>query len=223
MTTSLPPPAAVVALESSPSFVPPASLPPGATAFAQLANFRDTQYIGTLGVGDPPQVLSVVLDTGSSNLWVYSARCNASACVRRRQYDAARSRAHRRLGAAADGERFFIRYGSGGVVGRLGVDALRVGALSLPEQAFGEHRRDNVQLIARERFRGVDLEPGTIVSFAAPDGELPGVVRRLFDRTVEVDFNHPLAGRRIVFDVSILNVEDLGRRIPLSPDPSSEN
>lgn len=92
-----------------------------------------------------------------------------------------------------------------------------------PEQAFGEHRRDNVQLIARERFRGVDLEPGTIVSFAAPDGELPGVVRRLFDRTVEVDFNHPLAGRRIVFDVSILNVEDLGRRIPLSPDPSSEN
>ena len=92
-----------------------------------------------------------------------------------------------------------------------------------PEQAFGEHRRDNVQLIARERFRDVDLEPGTIVSFAAPDGELPGVVRRLFDRTVEVDFNHPLAGRRIVFDVSILNVEDLGRRIPLSPDPSSEN
>ncbi len=92
-----------------------------------------------------------------------------------------------------------------------------------PEQAFGEHRRDNVQLIARDRFRDVDLEPGTIVSFAAPDGELPGVVRRLFDRTVEVDFNHPLAGRRIVFDVSILNVEDLGRRIPLSPDPSSEN
>lgn len=92
-----------------------------------------------------------------------------------------------------------------------------------PEQAFGEHRRDNVQLIARDRFRDVDLEPGTIVSFAAPDGELPGVVRRLFERTVEVDFNHPLAGRRIVFDVSILNVEDLGRRIPLSPDPSSEN
>ena len=92
-----------------------------------------------------------------------------------------------------------------------------------PGQAFGEHRRENVQLIARERFRDVDLEPGTIVSFAAPDGELPGVVRRLFDRTVEVDFNHPLAGRRIVFDVSILNVEDLGRRIPLSPDTSSEN
>ena len=135
--------------------MPPASLPPGATAFVQLANFRDTQYIGTLGVGDPPQVLSVVLDTGSSNLWVYSARCNASACVRRRQYDAARSRAHRRLGAAADGERFFIRYGSGGVAGRLGVDALRVGALSLPEQAFGEVETVDGAAFAHGSYDGI--------------------------------------------------------------------
>jgi hypothetical protein len=167
MPTSLPPPAAVVPLESSPSFVPPTSLPPGATAFAQLANFRDTQYIGTLGVGDPPQVLSVVLDTGSSNLWVYSARCNASACVRRRQYDAARSRAHRRLGAAADGERFFIRYGSGGVAGRLGVDALRVGALSLPEQAFGEVETVDGAAFAHGSYDG-------IVGLAFPALAVPG-------------------------------------------------
>lgn len=77
-----------------------------------------------------------------------------------------------------------------------------------PEAAFGPHRRENVQLLPRERFADVELEPGLIVSFAAPDGELPGVVKRLFERTVEVDFNHPLAGRRIVFDVSILRVED---------------
>jgi FKBP-type peptidyl-prolyl cis-trans isomerase SlpA len=76
-----------------------------------------------------------------------------------------------------------------------------------PVQAFGEHRADNVRLLDRERFRDVDIEPGMVVSFAAADGELPGVVRRLFERTVEVDFNHPLAGRRVVFDVSILRVE----------------
>jgi FKBP-type peptidyl-prolyl cis-trans isomerase SlpA len=77
-----------------------------------------------------------------------------------------------------------------------------------PEAAFGPYRRENVQVLPRERFADVELEPGLIVSFAAPDGELPGVVKRLFERTVEVDFNHPLAGRRIVFDVSILRVED---------------
>lgn len=79
-----------------------------------------------------------------------------------------------------------------------------------PEQAFGRHRRENVQLISRERFRDVELEAGLLVSFAAPDGELPGLVRRIFEHTVEIDFNHPLAGRHIVFDVSILAVEDAG-------------
>ena len=75
------------------------------------------------------------------------------------------------------------------------------------EQAFGERNPENVQVIASDRFRGMDLEPGLMVSFGAPDGELPGVVLRVFESAVEVDFNHPLAGRRIIFDVSILQVE----------------
>ena len=90
-----------------------------------------------------------------------------------------------------------------------------------PEQAFGLHRRENVQLIARDRFQDVDLEPGLIVSFAAADGELPGVVRRVFEKTVEIDFNHPLAGRRIVFDVSILKVEDAGNEDRVTAVPGT--
>ena len=91
-----------------------------------------------------------------------------------------------------------------------------------PEQAFGEHRRENVQLLARNRFREVELEPGLIVSFAAPDGELPGVVRRVFEETVEVDFNHPLAGRRIVFDVSVLKVETAHDSVTSATDPQPD-
>jgi FKBP-type peptidyl-prolyl cis-trans isomerase SlpA len=77
------------------------------------------------------------------------------------------------------------------------------------EDAFGPHRQENVQIIHRDKF-GEDmvLEEGLMVSFSAPGGELPGVVRRIMDGTVEVDFNHPLAGRRIVFDVSIVSVGD---------------
>ena len=77
-----------------------------------------------------------------------------------------------------------------------------------PEQAFGEHRSENVQLLERSRFDGMELEPGLLVSFNGPGGELPGLVNRVFEETIEVDFNHPLAGRKIVFDVSILEVED---------------
>ena len=74
--------------------------------------------------------------------------------------------------------------------------------------AFGEHNPDNVRLMARDRFAGVEepLEPGLVVSFAAADGELPGVVLEVYDKTVKVDFNHPLAGQDITFDVSVIKV-----------------
>lgn len=79
-----------------------------------------------------------------------------------------------------------------------------------PEQAFGTRRPENVRLLRKEKFEEIELEPGLVVSFRAADGDLAGVVRRVFDRTVEVDFNHPLAGKHVVFDVSILRVEATG-------------
>ncbi len=91
-----------------------------------------------------------------------------------------------------------------------------------PDQAFGPANPENVRILDRSRFKDVELEPGVVVSFAAQEGELPGVVKRVFERTVEVDFNHPLAGRTIIFDVSIIRVDDLSQQIPLSHDPSSE-
>lgn len=78
-----------------------------------------------------------------------------------------------------------------------------------PAEAFGEHQAGNVRRLPVDRFEGMDLEPGLLVSFAAPDGELPGLVKRVDGTIVEVDFNHPLAGRRVVFDVSILRIEDV--------------
>jgi FKBP-type peptidyl-prolyl cis-trans isomerase SlpA len=74
--------------------------------------------------------------------------------------------------------------------------------------AFGEPREDNVRLIPRGQFdRETVVEPGVVVSFASAGGELPGVVRSLQGDLVVVDFNHPLAGRNLIFDVTILKVE----------------
>ena len=79
------------------------------------------------------------------------------------------------------------------------------------KQAFGERVEANVRLLAKTLFADVTseepLEPGLIVSFQAPDGELPGVVKAVYEDTVQVDFNHPLSGSDITFDVSILSVE----------------
>lgn len=79
----------------------------------------------------------------------------------------------------------------------------------LPEQGFGQRNPNNVQEIPRESF-GADIEisEGLLVSFAdANNKELPGVVQSFDDNTVVVDFNHPLAGRNLVFDVEIISVE----------------
>ncbi len=76
--------------------------------------------------------------------------------------------------------------------------------------AFGERNTANVQLIERERFQKMvgdqPLEEGLVVSFQAPEGELPGVVQAVYEKTVKVDFNHPLSGRDITFDVAVLKV-----------------
>lgn len=78
-----------------------------------------------------------------------------------------------------------------------------------PEQGFGEHNPNNLQVISRDEFpQDIELEEGLMLSFAdAQGGELPGVVAEFDDKEVTVDFNHPLAGREIVFKVHILDVE----------------
>ena len=76
-----------------------------------------------------------------------------------------------------------------------------------PEKAFGQHNPQNVQLIKRSLFDQDELQPGLVISFQNGDGELPGVVQSLTEEEVMVDFNHPLAGKSIVFTVKIINVQ----------------
>lgn len=73
--------------------------------------------------------------------------------------------------------------------------------------AFGAHNPNNVQTFPRGNFSDTELSQGLIVSFADAGGnELPGVVQSWDDKEVVVDFNHPLAGRDLVFTVEIINV-----------------
>lgn len=90
---------------------------------------------------------------------------------------------------------------------------LRVGdkcAFTLqPEAAFGAKNPDLIQFFSHRDFIDTGVpEVGTIMLFTAIDGsEMPGVVHEVAEDSVTVDFNHPLAGHPVLFDIEVLEID----------------
>lgn len=79
----------------------------------------------------------------------------------------------------------------------------------LAKDAFGESNPDNLHYVDRARF-GDDApaQVGNIITFTQPGGvELPGMIRAVEGDSVTVDFNHPLAGQDITFDVKLVEIK----------------
>jgi len=74
--------------------------------------------------------------------------------------------------------------------------------------AFGQRSSENIQQFPRYRFPAdLVLEKGLMIDFADMEGNSqPGVIIDFNAEKVSVDFNHPLAGRDIMFRVKILDV-----------------
>ena len=77
-----------------------------------------------------------------------------------------------------------------------------------PEDGFGVSSPDLIRYFSRRDFTEAgEPEQGAIMLFSAPDGsEMPGVIRDVSGDSVTVDFNHPLAGQMITFNVEVLEV-----------------
>lgn len=78
-----------------------------------------------------------------------------------------------------------------------------------PEDAFGQPNPDNIYYVNRSKFGAeTPAKVGAIIAFTQPDGtELPGLVREVQGESVTIDFNHPLAGQRLTFEVDIIEVQ----------------
>ncbi len=92
---------------------------------------------------------------------------------------------------------------------------LNIGAkpkiMLMPEDAFGPAHPANIYQVPRAQFKGElanQLEVGLIINFTQLDGrDIPGVIRELDAHEVTVDFNHPLAGQVVLFDIEIIDVK----------------
>lgn len=79
-----------------------------------------------------------------------------------------------------------------------------------PEQGFGQPNEQNVQVMPRGQFQDMELSEGLLIIFNdAANAELPGVVKAFDADRVTIDFNHPLAGKTLRFEVEILAVRPL--------------
>lgn len=97
-----------------------------------INDYENSQYYGQISLGTPAQKFEVIFDTGSSDLWVASSKCDSS-CGRHSKYNSAKSSTY-----VANGTVFDIEYGSGPVSGFESDDTLDFGGLKVKNQIFAE-------------------------------------------------------------------------------------
>ena len=77
-----------------------------------------------------------------------------------------------------------------------------------PDQAYGERREGLVQRVPRKHFKGAKLTPGMQVVLPTEQGQRAMTVKKVGISVVDVDLNHPMAGKTLDFDVEILDVRE---------------
>ncbi len=77
------------------------------------------------------------------------------------------------------------------------------------EEAYGQKDETAVQTLPREQFQGIDLQEGMTLYGQGENGETVQVTVKSFnDQEVTIDFNHPLAGKDLMFTVNVKEVRD---------------
>ena len=77
------------------------------------------------------------------------------------------------------------------------------------EKAYGVRDDNAVQALPIEQFEGVELQEGLTLYGQGEQGQTVQVTVKSFDeKEVHVDFNHPLAGKDLMFSVKVLSVRD---------------
>ena len=77
-----------------------------------------------------------------------------------------------------------------------------------PEDGYGDYDEEALEEVARTEFpNDLELEAGGIVTGTDPDGdEVDFLIKEVKKDTVVVDFNHPMAGKTLHFDVTVREV-----------------
>tara|TARA_Y100000310_G_scaffold290084_1_gene316983 strand:+ start:658 stop:1221 length:564 start_codon:yes stop_codon:yes gene_type:complete len=76
-----------------------------------------------------------------------------------------------------------------------------------PEEAYGDRVPNAIQHISKEAFGpDYDFVVGTIVQGSGPQGAFLATIQAVDESSVQLDMNHPLAGKELTFNVEVVEV-----------------
>jgi len=77
-----------------------------------------------------------------------------------------------------------------------------------PEDAYGPINKSAFQEVPKEKIPPSGLKVGAILALKSPDGRvIPTRVAEIKEKTVIMDMNHPMAGKTLIFDVKIVDIQ----------------
>ncbi|MFT7616313.1 MAG: peptidylprolyl isomerase [Candidatus Woesearchaeota archaeon] len=78
-----------------------------------------------------------------------------------------------------------------------------------PEQAYGERNDKMIHEVPREQLpKEQTPEVGMVLGITTPDGkQFPAKIAQVTDKIVKLDLNHPLAGKTLMFKITIEEVK----------------
>ena len=94
------------------------------------------------------------------------------------------------------------------------IDAMIIGSKKnvkiAAAEAYGEYSKQAIQQVKKESFPAdVDLKVGMEFVSNSPEGhQMPFVIKEIKNEEITVDFNHPLAGMDLEFDVELIDIRN---------------
>lgn len=77
-----------------------------------------------------------------------------------------------------------------------------------PEKGFGERKEELVIKVAKDAFKGKEVEAGQRINVQTQEGQTrPAQVVKIGEEKVTLDLNHPLAGKETTFKIKVVEIK----------------